>query len=85
MLVTCMATSRRMTKKQRSELKERVERVFGGWGAHTRFAHGLGVERSTLLRIYTGETDDVPGYVMATLELLEQLSPEKWPERWQRS
>lgn len=81
-LIGRMASARRLTKKQRSDLKERVERLFGGWGAHTRFAKGLGVERSTLLRIYTGETGDVPDYVPAVLELLEALPPEQWPARW---
>jgi hypothetical protein len=82
-----MATGRRLSKKEREErarLKERIERLFGGWGAHTRFAKGLGVERSTLLRIYIGETADVPDYVPAILELLEALPPDRWPDRWQR-
>jgi predicted Zn-dependent peptidase len=72
-----------MTKRERAALKERVENVLGGWGAHSRLARGLEVERSTLERIYTGDTADVPAYVVAILELLEALPAERWPERWQ--
>ena len=70
------------TKKERRALEARVEALFGGHGAHTRLASGLGVSRSTLVRIYTGDTDRVPDYLEAILELLEALPSDKWPERW---
>ncbi len=72
----------KMTKRERQEIKSRVEALFGGHGAHARLADGLGIARTTLLRVYTGETVDVPGYLPALVELLEALPPERWPERW---
>ncbi|MEQ1697338.1 MAG: hypothetical protein ABL901_16010 [Hyphomicrobiaceae bacterium] len=72
------------TKKERAALKARVEALFGGHGAHSKLADGLGVSRTTLLRVYTGDTDRVPDYLEAVLELLEALPADKWPERWQR-
>ena len=71
-----------MSDTQRRDLKRRVEAVLGGHGAHTALAAALGVERSTLLRIYTGETARVPGYLEAVLEFLEATPREQWPQRW---
>lgn len=65
-------------------LKERVEQLFGGWGAHSRFARGLEIENSTLHRIYAGDSG-LPGYAVAAVELLEALPPDQWPERWQQA
>ena len=62
-------------------LKANVERVLGGWGSHSRFARGLEIENSTLHRIYAGDSG-VPGYAVATIELLDALPPEQWPKRW---
>lgn len=73
------------TDHERAALKRRVEGLLGGHGAHTALAAALGIERSTLLRIYTGETQRAPGYVEAVLELLEALPKDQWPARWRKS
>lgn len=65
----------------REALKQRVERVLGGWGSHTRFARGLGIDRSTLERAYTGVTADI-AYIEAAIELLERVPRDQWPDRW---
>jgi hypothetical protein len=81
-------TKRRAARPKRKyaskgeELKGRFKALFGdNWFWGPRVAKALGKEYSTIKRWVAG-TLPIPEYVMSSLELLELVPEEQWPERW---
>ncbi len=61
----------------------RFEDLLGGHGTRTRLAEALGYRREHIGKMLNGD-EPVPEHLLAILELLEALPPEKWPQRWRK-
>lgn len=68
-------------RMRRRDVSARFEDLLGGHGTRTRLAKALGYRREHIGKMLNGD-ERVPEHMVAVLELLEALPPERWPERW---
>ena len=74
-----MAPRKKQPKSR--EIEARFEALLGGHGTTALLGRALGRNQSGLHRIWAGSRP-LPQELVAVLELLEALPPDRWPARW---